>query len=207
MVRSLASSSLRRNSFTSASGPSVIAASVPGVAMVEFCQPSAPQTRIAQASSAEKLRPFVFIKSPSRSSRLDGAELRLHTKLLLHRNHRDPLPVHFVAISNRSTQTLRNVLGQQVAMVAEKLFFHALPKFPILQQRMRGLVLRGEDQGHVKLRASRDRGVDLRDGEVLDAQHAERLTDIAQPRPRNFIRRRPRRQNARPRISQRQKTT
>jgi hypothetical protein len=60
---------------------------------------------------------------------------------------------------------LRNVFGQQVAMVAEELFLDTLPRIPILnsKERMRRLVLRGEDQSHVKAVASRGSHVDLGD--------------------------------------------
>src|ERR1019366_7955237 len=96
-------------------------------------------------------------------------------------------------------------------MVAEELFFDALPRIPILKQRMRRLVLRREDQCHVELVASPGSPVDLRDREVLDAQHAKRLTgngtNIAEPWPGKLVRRGPCGENALAGISHRQETT
>src|SRR5216684_4674224 len=69
---------------------------------------------------------------------------------LLHRNYRNPLAVKFFVIGNRSAKTLGNFFGQQVAMVAKELFLDTLPRIPISEQRMRWLVLRGEDQRHVE---------------------------------------------------------
>src|ERR1035438_5085388 len=95
-------------------------------------------------------------------------------------------------------------------MVAEEFFLDTPPRIPILKQRMRRLVLRGEDQSHIKLVASPGSHVDLRGGEILDAHDAERLINIginiAQPWPAEFVRRRPCGQNALTGISHRQET-
>ena len=40
----------------------------------------------------------------------------------LHRNHRDPLPVHFLAKDESSAQALGDFLGQQIAMIAKESF-------------------------------------------------------------------------------------
>src|ERR1039457_2606498 len=141
---------------------------------------------------------------------LDGAKPRHHTRRLTsprHRNHRDPLAVPLFAIGNRAAKTLGDIFGQQVAVVAEELLFDTLPRIPIFQERVRWLVLGGEDQGHVELAAGLGCCFDLCTGEILDAQDLERLTGvgvpIAEPRPGEFVRRRPRGQNALAGISHR----
>src|ERR1035438_2132899 len=74
---------------------------------------------------------------------------------LVERNHRDPLSVYFLVIQNFSAKPLGNIFWQQVAMVAEESGFDALPSCTILEQRMRRLILRGEDKCHVIFPASR----------------------------------------------------
>src|ERR1017187_6311108 len=92
---------------------------------------------------------------------------------------RDPLAVPLFAIGNRAAETLCNLFGQQVAMVAEELLFDTLPRIPIFQERVRWLVLGREDQGHVELAAGLRCRFDLCTGEILDAQDLERLTGVA----------------------------
>src|SRR5208282_2001788 len=87
-------------------------------------------------------------------------------------------------------------------MVAEEFFLDTLPRTPILKRHMRWLVLRGENQSHVKAVASPGSHVDLRGGEILDAHDAEKLTgigiviNVAEPWPGKFVRRRPCGENA-----------
>jgi hypothetical protein len=57
-------------------------------------------------------------------------------------------------INHRSAKTLCDILGQQVAMVAEKFSLDTLPTIPGLEERMRGLVLGGKDKSYIKPIAS-----------------------------------------------------
>src|SRR5579859_4454021 len=82
---------------------------------------------------------------------------------LIQCDQRDPLAVALFAIGNRSAKTLGNLIGHSVAVVAKKVFFDTPPGIPIVhsEERVRRLVLRGENQRHVKLAASLGRDVDL----------------------------------------------
>src|SRR5260370_18505311 len=92
-------------------------------------------------------------------------------------------------------------------MVAEEFSLDTLPRVPIFEEHMRRLVFGGEDQSQVEAVASAGSHVDLGDGEVPDAQHAERLTgigigtNIAAPWPCEFVRRGPCGENARAGVS------
>src|SRR5271157_382648 len=93
-------------------------------------------------------------------------------------------------------------------MVAEEFFLDAPPRIPIFnsKERMRRLVLRGEDQSPVEAVASAGSHVDLRGCEVLDAHDAERLSNIAEPWPGEFVRRGPCGENALAGIAHREET-
>ena len=49
------------------------------------------------------------------------------------RNYGDPLAVAFFTIGNASAETLGNIFGRQVAMVAEEFFLDAPPCIPIFE--------------------------------------------------------------------------
>src|SRR5260370_22204659 len=137
---------------------------------------------------------------------LDKAKPRRHTRSSpFRRDDRDPLPIQFFAIGNRSAQTRRKVFGQQVTMVAEEFLLDTLPRVPILEERMPRLVFGGEDQSHVEAVASPGSHVDLRGGEVLDPYYVERLSSVAEPGPCEFVRRGPCGETSRGRISHRHK--
>ena len=118
------------------------------------------------------------------------------------------MAVDFFVIDNRSAHALRYVFGQQVAMEAKELFFYALPCLPIVKERMRWLILGGEDQGDIVIGASPDRQVNLRRREIFDARHLKGSSracnsieiDISKPRARKFVGRGPSRQNTGARI-------
>src|SRR5260370_11162493 len=96
---------------------------------------------------------------------LDKAKPRRHTRSSpFRRDDRDPLPIQFFAIGNRSAQTLRKVFGQQITLVAEEFLLDTLPRVPILEERMPRLVFGGEDQSHAEAVATTRTSVHLRGG-------------------------------------------
>jgi hypothetical protein len=98
-----------------------------------------------------------------------------------HGNYGNPLPVSFLMIGNRSVETLRDIFGRQVAVVAEESLLDTLPRGPILEKWMRRLVLRREHECDVESSTSAGRRFDLKEREILDTQHSEGVTaaDIA----------------------------
>src|SRR4029077_15846151 len=93
-------------------------------------------------------------------------------------------------------------------MVTEELFLDTLPCIPIFnsEERMRWLVFRGEDQSHVEAVPRLSNYFDLGEREALDAQNAERLINITEPGPGEFVRCGPCGQNAVAWISHRQES-
>jgi hypothetical protein len=69
----------------------------------------------------------------------------------LPRDHGNPLLVSSLAEYNLAAQNLSRHRSRQIAVKAEKTGLQFLPYPPMLEQRMRRLVLGGEDQGDIEI--------------------------------------------------------
>src|SRR5580693_4286907 len=120
-----------------------------------------------------------------------GQRLNLHSSRLLctlvKRNDRDPLATRLFLKHYCAAETRGDFFGQHVSMVAKESFLKALPCRPILEERMSRLTFGGKKQGLAESAAGGEGQINLRCGEILNAQNWNRTRDIAQPWAGKFV--------------------